>query len=293
MVKGASLFHPALLRCRAEKRSAIRHETVWKKNGRTTMSKPEGRFVWYELLTTDVAAATEFYSAVIGWTVTEAGTAKPYSILNVGETGIAGMLALPPEALALGARPSWMGYIGVSDIDAEIDRLVSLGGGLHRAAEDIPGIGRFAVVHDAQKAPFVLFTPEPGMQRPDGLAPGTPGDIGWRELQAADREAAFALYGEMFGWTKAETIDLGPAGLYQLFAIGDTTVGGMVTKMAAMPTAYWLYYINVAEIAAAVDRVGAAGGHVVNGPHQVPGGNWIVHGLDPQGALFALVGPGA
>jgi predicted enzyme related to lactoylglutathione lyase len=258
-----------------------------------TMSTPEGKFVWYELLTTDVAAATEFYSAVIGWTVTEAGTSKPYHIFNVDETGVGGMLTLPPEALAQGARPSWMGYIAVADIDADMDRLVSLGGGTYRAAEDMPGVGRFAVVHDAQKAPFVLFTPEPGTQRPDGVAPGTPGDIGWRELQAADREAGFAFYAEMFGWTKAAEIDLGPGGLYQLFAIEDATVGGMVTKMAAMPTAFWLYYINVADITAAVDRVSAAGGHVVNGPHQVPGGNWIVHGLDPQGALFALVGPGA
>jgi predicted enzyme related to lactoylglutathione lyase len=40
-----------------------------------------------------------------------------------------------------------------------------------------------------------------------------------------------------------------------------------------------------------VERVKAHGGQVVMGPHEVPGGSWIVQGLDPQGAGFALVSP--
>jgi len=255
------------------------------------MSPRHGNFVWYELLTTDVVSATEFYSAVIGWSVTEAGMDRPYRILNTEGRGIGGMLALPQDALNQGARPSWIGYIGVSDVDAEVGRLAGMGGGLYRAAETIPGVGRFAVVHDAEQAPFVLFTPTPDGGGPARLAPGTPGDIGWRELHATDREAAFAFYAEMFGWTKAEVIDLGPMGLYQLVASDGATLGGMMTRMAAMPGAFWLYYINVEDINAAMARVTASGGQVVNGPHQVPGGSWIAHALDREGAFFAMVGP--
>jgi len=62
-----------------------------------------------------------------------------------------------------------------------------------------------------------------------------------------------------------------------------------MTKPAAIPTPYWGYYFNVDGIDAAVARVAAGGGNVINGPHQVPDGQWIVQCTDPQGAAFALV----
>jgi predicted enzyme related to lactoylglutathione lyase len=111
-------------------------------------------------------------------------------------------------------------------------------------------------------------------------------------LHTTDWPAAFGFYAALFGWTKGEPFDMGPMGVYQLFATGDCPVGGMM-NMTAEPKAppHWLYYFNVEAIDAAVARVAAAGGQVLNGPMQVPGGSWIVQGLDPQGAPFALVGP--
>jgi hypothetical protein len=52
----------------------------------------------------------------------------------------------------------------------------------------------------------------------------------------------------------------------------------------------WVYYFNVGDIDAAVKRVKIGGGQVVEGPIEVPGGSWIIQCLDPQGAIFALVG---
>ena len=87
-------------------------------------------------------------------------------------------------------------------------------------------------------------------------------------------------------------MDMGPMGIYQLFkAGGDEAIGGMMTKLDAMPVPFWLYYFNVAGIDAAAKAVEAGGGQVLNGPHEVPGGDFILQGLDPQGAMFALVGP--
>jgi uncharacterized protein len=65
----------------------------------------------------------------------------------------------------------------------------------------------------------------------------------------------------------------------------------MMTRMPQMPASFWLYYVNVAGVDAAVARVKTGGGQICNGPMQVPGGSWIAQCADPQGAMFALVGP--
>src|SRR5215210_8558123 len=103
-------------------------------------------FVWYELMTTDADAAEAFYRDVIGWTTHDAG--MRYTILSAGEAGVGGIMTLPAEACAAGARPGWIGYIGVDDVDAYAARVEQAGGAIHKPAEDIPGVGRFAVVAD-------------------------------------------------------------------------------------------------------------------------------------------------
>lgn len=255
------------------------------------MADFHGRFVWYELMTTDPDAAESFYTQVVGWTAQDAGLGDTnYTMLSAGERGVAGLMELPAEARDAGARPGWIGYIGVTDVDAAVIRLKEAGGTVHKPADDIPAIGRFAVVADPQGANFVLF--EPFMEGPgERPAPGTAGHTGWHELYATDWEAAFAFYSSQFGWTKADAMDMGPMGTYQLFATGGEPVGGMMNKPDAMPNPAWLYYFNVDGIDAAVTRVTDNGGQIVNGPMEVPGGSWIVQATDPQGALFALVAP--
>ena len=188
----------------------------------------------------------------------------------------------------MGARPMWMGYIGVDDVDAFAQRVTAAGGAVRRPPEDIPGVGRFAVVADPDGAGFMLFRGVGEMPAP--AAGGTAGHIGWHELHAGNGERAFAFYSGLFGWTKAEAMDMGPMGVYQLFATGGAPVGGMMTKTADMPMPAWLYYFNVDAVDAAMARVKDAGGQVVNGPMEVPGGSWIAQCTDPQGAMFAMVG---
>jgi predicted enzyme related to lactoylglutathione lyase len=110
-------------------------------------------------------------------------------------------------------------------------------------------------------------------------------------LHAGDGEAAFAFYSGLFGWTKGDAMDMGPMGVYQIFKIGDAMAGGMMTRTAETPRPHWLYYINVDAADAAVARVTSAGGRLVNGPMQVPGGQWAVQALDPQGAIFGMLAP--
>lgn len=255
------------------------------------MSTSHGQFVWYELMTTDTAAATAFYGSVIGWTAKDAGVPdRQYTILSAAEAGVGGLMELPQAARDAGAGPAWLGYVAVDDVDAIVARVKNAGGAIHHPADDIPGVGRFAFVSDPQGAAFELIKPLTTGEAPPA-AGSTPGRVGWHELFAADRESAFAFYADLFGWTKAEAIDMGPMGIYQLFASGGVPVGGMMTKPEGTPAPAWRYYFNVDDIDAAVTRVKDAAGQVLNGPQQVPGGQWVAQCLDPQGAMFGMVGP--
>ena len=263
------------------------------KTRRCIMSDFNGKFVWYELMTSDPKAAEAFYCNAIGWTAKDAGmpTGMSYTLLLAGGIAMGGMMAVPPEAAAAGLRPMWGGYVAVDDVDDYAQRITHAGGAIHKAPTDIPGVGRFAVAADLQGAIFMMIK---GLSdtMPQPPAPDAPGHVGWRELHAGDSESAFAFYSGLFGWTKAEAVDMGSMGIYQTFATGDgPAVGGMMKKTDSMPRPVWLYYFNVAGIDAAIGRVKDGGGQVLNGPMQVPGGSWIAQCFDPQGAMFAMVGP--
>jgi uncharacterized protein len=245
----------------------------------------QGRFYWYQIVTTDTKAAAKFYSAVVGWGTQDAGTGgQDFTLFTVNGQGVAGLMPIPEQ----GIPPCWLGYIWADDVDAICVRLEKEGGKVHRPPADLPGVIRFAVVSDPQGAGFLVakglgteaFTPLPA---------GTNGAIGWHELMAVEWNAAFAFYEKLFGWTKAEAHDMGPMGTYQLFATGAEPVGGMMTKPDAIPVPNWGYYFNVEAIDAAAERVKAAGGKIMMGPTDVPGGQWIVQCVDPMGAHFALV----
>ena len=62
-------------------------------------------------------------------------------------------------------------------------------------------------------------------------------------------------------------------------------------KMPEMPVSMWSYYIGVDDIDRAVDAINAGGGKILNGPMEIPGGEYALNGMDPQGAAFGLVGP--
>jgi uncharacterized protein len=83
---------------------------------------------------------------------------------------------------------------------------------------------------------------------------------------------------------------MGPMGIHQTFATDGAPCGGMVARMLQTPAPFWLYYFNLEAVDAAMKRVIDGGGQIIHGPTQVPGGSWIANCLDPQGAIFAMVG---
>lgn len=252
------------------------------------MSSYKGKFIWRELLTSDREAAKAFYGEVVGWTMQD--MAQPdmtYTVLNVGDFGVGGIMDIPEEAAKAGLTPRWFGYIYVEDVDAMVKQVEAKGGSVHKAPTDIPGYGRFAVLADPHGALFNILAPT-GEDRTPPPTP-TPGMPGWSELYGDDLDSAWAFYSGLFGWDKDQAVDLGPMGVYQLFSIGGIQSGGMMTRPPQVPAARWLYYFSTDDVHAATERVKAAGGQVLMGPHEVPGGSLIVQCLDPQGAMFALV----
>jgi predicted enzyme related to lactoylglutathione lyase len=240
------------------------------------MATPRGKFVWYDVMTTDTKAAAKFYSEVVGWSAQEHPMqgGGSYTVFSNGPVMVGGLMAIPEDARAQGVPPCWSGYVSTDDVDAEAKR-----------------VGRFAVAADPGGAAFLLFKPNT-TEEPKPVAMMTPGHIAWHELMAGDLDREFNFYAGLFGWTKDKAHDMGPMGVYQIFAIGGQPLGGMMKVGAQMPHPAWNYYIAVDSVAAAADRAFTRGAKVLNGPMEVPGGAWIVQARDPQGAHFALISAG-
>jgi predicted enzyme related to lactoylglutathione lyase len=253
------------------------------------MVNSHGRFVWYVLMTTDVEAAKDFYTKVVGWSARDASMpGLPYVVFTAGDVPVSAVMGLPQDLGSMDKRPGWIGYVKVNDVDATASQIKQLGGRVHVQPQDILDISRFSVVADPQRATLALFNwLKPNPDQPADLR--ARGRVGWHELYAADWEKAWAFYSELFGWQKAEA-DFSGVDTYQLFSAGGQTIGAMYTKPETVPVPFWLYYFNVGDIDAAVKRVRAANGQILKGPIDLPGGNWMVQCADPQRAIFALVG---
>jgi hypothetical protein len=199
---------------------------------------------------------------------------------------IGGLMAIPPEAVAMGSPPSWLAYIEVPDADATVAQVVKLGGKVLMPAKSVEQAGRFAFLQDPQGAVFAVITS--AMQ----LQPETdpqPREFSWHELTTSDLAGAIKFYEEIFGWEKKSEFDMGEMGTYHMFGRDRFTYGGMMKKTPDGPGVYWLHYVRVADTAdAAAERAKKAGATLMVGPMEVPGGDRIAVLRDPQGAVFAV-----
>jgi predicted enzyme related to lactoylglutathione lyase len=252
-------------------------------------SNSHGRFAWYELLTTDIRSAKTFYSQVMGWDVLEASApGRPYALLAAGDTLVGGLMEMSGEARLSGVGAGWIGYVEVGEVDTVAQRVKRLGGAVHVPPTDVPGISRFCIFADPQAARLgILKWPKPL----HGQSPTSRGrhDVPWHELLATNWDEAVDFYVKLFGWQKAET-KTSDFGTYQTLSAGGQPIGGIRSKPPAIRAPFWLYYFHVGDLDAATGRLTAAGGHLLDDPFELSGGNWTVPCADPQGAMFALEG---
>jgi predicted enzyme related to lactoylglutathione lyase len=238
-------------------------------------------------MTTDTKNAEAFYKTVVGWTSAPfEGSPQPYTMFSrSGAVPVAGLMARPQEVQA---PPFWAMYVGVPKLEDAAAHITRLGGRECSEVIDVPTVGRMQMMSDPQGAAFYIYEPSAGEQRPESAA--EVGEASWHELMTTDAPAALAFYSEVFGWQPSETMDMGAMGKYHMFNRPHGMIGGMMNKppeMANVPPSWQIYFL-VPDITAAVERIKASGGKVLNGPMEVPGGDWIVNAMDPQGAAFSL-----
>ena len=259
-----------------------------------TGRNPPGDFIWYELMTPDAEGSKAFYDAVVGWDISGEGPPEygGYRMINSNGSFAGGVLPLTPEMQQHGARPTWLGYLNVGDVDQKVADIEGAGGKALMPPTDIPNVGRIAMVADPQGAPFYVMKPIPPAGRENEastvFSPTDPQRVAWNELSTSDPVAARRFYGEQFGWSTDNFMPMGDRGEYRFIDHQGLTLGAIVGTMDQPP--HWRFYFRVPSVANAKDMVEAQGGKVLMGPMEVPGGDHIVIGVDPQGAEFALVG---
>ena len=246
-----------------------------------------GRPVWYELMTTDMKGAEAFYKNVVGWTTSPfEGAGQPYTMFNrSANQSVGGVMTKPSEVKA---PPVWAMYIGVPKLEDARAHIERLGGKAHTEVIEIPNVGRLQMMMDPQGAAFYIIQPSGSEQRPEG-APEV-GDVSWHELMTTDWQAAMKFYEQVFGWKPSQAMEMGEMGTYQMFDRPHGMIGGIMNKpkeLANVPP-NWQIYFRVPDVQAAAERIKANGGKILNGPMEVPGGDWVVNAMDPQGAAFGL-----
>jgi uncharacterized protein len=224
---------------------------------------------------------------VIGW-ASEPSSASPRPYTHFKPSGGAPVAGLMQRPDGMNMPPFWAMYIAVPKLEDAVAQTKRLGGSGLSDVIDIPDVGRIQMLKDPQGAAFYVIQPAPREQTSD--AEPEVGEASWLELMTSDAPAAMSFYQQLFGWQPSEAMDMGEMGKYQMFNRGDRMIGGMMNKsseMAQVPP-YWAIYFRVPEINAAAERVTANGGTIANGPMEVPGGDWILNAMDPQGASFSL-----
>jgi predicted enzyme related to lactoylglutathione lyase len=251
-------------------------------------------FTWYELVTRDMDQAVDFYKQVVGWDIRDSGMPGiRYMIFGKDGKDVGGIMTWA-AAGAPGMPPEWMGHIHTAKLDGELKAVAANGGTVIKPAQDIPDIGRFAVVLDPQKVKYVLF--EPARQdTPPRLDQMAVGNVGWHELLTDDAAKAFDYYSRHYGWQKDYAHDMGAMGIYQTFRTDKPLYTGGMMSIKNRPgipqgtSPQWKFYFTVDDIEVAQKRVIEAGGKVVMPPMDVPGGSRVLQVVDNQGCNFALM----
>ena len=256
------------------------------------MANPHGSFIWYELMSGDPDASKKFYDDVVGWKV----GAKPpgdmdYRMISAPDGDVGGVLRLTEEMRKHGARPVWLGYFGVDDVDKTVAKITAAGGKVLMPAWDIPNVGRIAMVTDPQGIPFYVMR---GASDGTSTAFGrmTMGHISWNELMTPDQDAALAFYGALFGITKSGSMPMGDLGDYTFLQHAGIGIGAMMTHPPGGKPGGWGFYFRVPDIEVAKAKIVKGGGSITQRPMEVPGGEMVLNAVDPQGAAFGLVAPG-
>ncbi len=242
-----------------------------------TRQYTHGRFVWRELVTTDLARAKAFYGEMFNWRIEDSKMpGMEYLLAYAGDAQVAGMMAAPMP----GMPSHWMGYVSVPDVDASVAAATAHGGKLLHGPMDIPSVGRMATLSDPSGAVFATLRSVDG----DGAREGRPGlgEFCWEAISTSDAAATKAFYPHVTGWMLS-----GFAGA-DIFAVAPSMEGG-VASIAPVPPGvptHWVSYVAVDDLAAANARAARLGAKVLVERVEVPTVGAFSMVQDPTGAMI-------
>jgi hypothetical protein len=246
-----------------------------------------GEFCWYEVGTTDLAAATRFYTGLFGWDLRQVpmGESPPYVLFRTRGEDIAGGYALD-GSMGAGVPPHWLAYVAVDDVRADAARAKELGATAVMDVTEVPGVGHVAVLRDPHGASFALF--QAGAHPGSGRFPGDPNTFCWSELLSPDPAASVRFYTALFRWeSKPSTA----ADHYTEWTVQGCPVGGLMQlgpEMGGAPP-HWMTYVAVEDCDATVKRAASLGGQAIVPAMDIPGVGRFAVLADPQGACFAVI----
>lgn len=237
---------------------------------------------WVDLGTADIAKASEFYSALFGWTVNQGPPeAGGYSIAELRGRPVAG---LGPQQNP--GPPVWTTYVNVDDADKVVSKVADAGGMVIVPPMDVMDVGRMAIFADPAGA--VIGVWQPKEHKGAGIV-NEPGTLAWNELMTTDVAAAKTFYNAVFGWGEVSHGE--GAGAYTEFQVSDRSIAGMMEKPAEMPAEmppFWGVYFTVADTDATAKRIAELGGSIMIPPRDIEPGRFAV-GVDPTGGAFSVI----
>lgn len=244
---------------------------------------------WFELATTDQAAAKDFYSRIFGWQPQDnpMGPGEFYTMFQLEGRSAGAAYTLPPKLVAAGVGAHWNVYFATPDVDASATKVAELGGTVIQPPFEVMDVGRMSNCKDPGGAPFSLWQ----ARRHAGAGVlNENGAVLWTELATRDTERAREFYTGLLGW---ETKGSAVMATYIEFSTDGQPRGGLLPMGDEWGAAEsrWGVYFMVADCDAAVAQARELGATVRFGPISAPGVGRFAALADPQGASFSVITP--
>jgi predicted enzyme related to lactoylglutathione lyase len=237
-------------------------------------SHPPGTFSWSELVTSDAAAAKEFYTALFGWEyddqpIPDGGV---YSMAQRDGKNVAALFGSDQQP------PHWNCYVTVASADETTNIARENGANVMAEPFDVMDAGRMAVLADPAGAVINVWEPRSSI---GAELVNTPGALTWDDLVVPDAEQVMGFYSAVFGWTFEEMPD---SGGYRIIRNGDRTNGGIMPSGDSPPG--WTPYFGHEDVDRLATELEGLGGKALSEIFRMPQGS-IIAIQDPQGAVFA------
>jgi len=242
-----------------------------------------GKFIWFDLATVDIASQKKFYGDVFGWTYQPISQAdSQYTIIKNGERNIAGMFQIKPPADAK-AGALWISLMSVTDPDTAVAVTKKQGGSVQTPTTSLARRGTYALLRDPEGALFGVLKSDSGDPLDHDIQPG---EFMWVDLFASDVQRAAKFYQQLAGYDVVSDDNhvhhefLRSSGKYR---------AGIVPRPEQANHSGWLPYIKVTDVAATLQKVTDAGGHIMVEPDDsLLNGNLAIF-ADPDGGIVGIV----